>query len=246
MNTVSILTICAFLYLAFVTWMFRGKGKKPDTGTDGKKEAQETVPDSDGEEPKKNTVTVVPQSDFDLDRFREVLTESITAAMTYVLKAKIGDVSPQDVEFKNPDTDSSGNDNTGNASTDTETADGTPDMDDFEPDSVSPPAKGESIDEIEAAVSVAANPAATPEQKAEAGRVLTGMRDVVFIGKMMETDERINAGIMNCIAESVRAARKKKNGSQSSSRRKGRGIDVDGSLRRPENTDKDSEKDEED
>ena len=246
MNTASILTICAFLYLAFVTWMFRGKGKKPDTGTDGKKEAQETVPDSDGEEPKKNAVTVVPQSDFDLDRFREVLTESITAAMTYVLKAKIGDVSPQDVEFKNPDTDSSGNDNTGNASTDTETADGTPDMDDFEPDSVSPPAKGESIDEIEAVVSVAANPAATPEQKAEAGRVLTGMRDVVFIGKMMETDERINAGIMNCIAESVRAARKKKIGSQSSSRRKGRGIDVDGSLRRPENTDKDSEKDEED
>lgn len=246
MNTVSILTICAFLYLAFVTWMFRGKGKKPDTRTDGKKEAQETVPDSDGEEPKKNTVTVVPQSDFDLDRFREVLTESITAAMTYVLKAKIGDVSPHDVEFKNPDTDSSGNDNTGNASTDTETADGTPDMDDFEPDSVSPPAKGESIDEIEAAVSVAANPAATPEQKAEAGRVLTGMRDVVFIGKMMETNERINAGIMNCIAESVRAARKKKIGSQSSSRRKGRGIDVDGSLRRPENTDKDSEKDEED
>lgn len=246
MNTVSILTICAFVYLAFVTWMFRGKGKKPDTKTDGKKEAQETVSDSDGEEPKKNAVTVVPQSDFDLDRFREVLTESITAAMTYVLKAKIGDVSPQDVEFKNPDTDSSGNGNAENTPTDSDTADETPDMDDFEPDSVSPPAKGESIDEIEAAVSVAANPAATPEQKAEAGRVLTGMRDVVFIGKMMETDERINAGIMNCIAESVRAARKKKIGGPSPSRRKGRGIDVDGSLRRPENTDKDSEKDEED
>lgn len=246
MNTASILIICAFVYLAFVTWMFRGKGKKPDTKTDGKKEAQEMVSDSDGEEPKKNTVTVVPQSDFDLDRFREVLTESITAAMTYVLKTKIGDVNPQDVEFKNPDTASSGNGNTDDTSTDTDTADETPDMDDFEPDSVSPPAKGESIDEIEAAVSVAANPAATPEQKAEAGRVLTGMRDVVFIGKMMETDERINAGIMNCIAESVRAAHKKKIGRPSSSRRKGRGIDVDGSLRRPENTDKDSEKDEED
>lgn len=246
MNTASILIICAFVYLAFVTWMFRGKGKKPDTKTDGKNKAQETVSDSDGEEPKKNAVTVVPQSDFDLDRFREVLTESITAAMTYVLKAKIGDVNPQDVEFKNPDTASSGNGNTDDTSTDTDTADETPDMDDFEPDSVSPPAKGESIDEIEAAVSVAANQAATPEQKAEAGRVLTGMRDVVFIGKMMETDERINAGIMNCIAESVRAAHKKKIGRPSSSRRKGRGIDVDGSLRRPENTDKDSEKDEED
>lgn len=246
MNTASILIICAFVYLAFVTWMFRGKGKKPDTKTDGKKEAQETVSDSDGDEPKKNAVTVVPQSDFDLDRFREVLTESITAAMTYVLKAKIGDVNPQDVEFKNPDTDSSVNGNADDIPTDSDTADETPDMDDFEPDSVSPPAKGESIDEIEAAVSVAANPAATIEQKAEAGRVLTGMRDVVFIGKMMETDERINAGIMNCIAESVRAAHKKKIGRPSSSRRKGRGIDVDGSLRRPENTYKDSEKDEED
>lgn len=246
MNTASILIICAFVYLAFVTWMFRGKGKKPDTKTDGKKEAQETVSDSDGEEPKKNAVTVVPQSDFDLDRFREVLTESITAAMTYVLKTQIGDVNPQDVEFKNPATDSSVNGNADDIPTDSDTADETPDMDDFEPDSVSPPAKGESIDEIEAAVSVAANPAATPEQKAEAGRVLTGMRDVVFIGKMMETDERINAGIMNCIAESVRAAHKKKIGRPSSSRRKGRGIDVDGSLRRPENTDKDSEKDEED
>lgn len=246
MNTVSILMICAFLYLAFVTWMFRGKGKKPDTRTDGKKEAQETAPDSDGEEPKKNTVTVVPQSDFDLDRFREVLAESVAAAITYVLKAKIGDVSPQDVEFKNPDTDSSGNSNAEDNPTDSDTADDTPDMDDFEPDSVSPPAKGESIDEIEAAVSVAANPSATSEQKAEAGRVLIGMRDVVFIGKMMETNEKINAGIMNCIAESVRAAHKKKIGRSSSSRRKGRGIDVDGSLRRPENTDKDSEKDEED
>lgn len=45
MNTASILIICAFVYLAFVTWMFRGKGKKPDTKTDGKKEAQETVSD---------------------------------------------------------------------------------------------------------------------------------------------------------------------------------------------------------
>lgn len=243
MNTASILILCAFVYLAFVTWMFRGKGKKPDTKTGGKKETQETASDSDGEEPKKNVVTVVPQSDFDFDKFREVLTESMAAAMTYVLNAKMGDVNPQDVEFKKSEQESrsSAKDDTVN-----DISDDTPDMDDFEPDSVSPPAKGESIDEIEAAVSVAANPAATPEQKAEAGRVLTGMRDVVFIGKMMETDERINAGIMNCIAESVRAAHKKKIGRPTSSRRKGRGIDVDGSLRRPENTDKDSEKDEED
>ncbi len=101
MNTASILILCAFVYLAFVTGMFRGKGKKPDTKSDGKKEAQEkeTESDSHGQEPKKNTVTVVPQSDFDLDRFREVLTESITAAMTYVLNARMGDVNPQDVEF---------------------------------------------------------------------------------------------------------------------------------------------------
>ena len=68
--------------------------------------------------------------------------------MTYVLKAKIGDVNPQDVEFKNSDTDSSGSGNAEDTPTDSDTADETPDMDDFEPDSVSPPAKGESIDEI--------------------------------------------------------------------------------------------------
>lgn len=243
MNTASILILCAFVYLAFVTWMFRGKGKKPDTKTGGKKETQETASDSDGEEPKKNVVTVVPQSDFDFDKFREVLTESMAAAMTYVLNAKMGDVNPQDVEFKKSEQESR---STAKDDAVNDISDDTPDMDDFEPDSVSPPAKGESIDEIEAAVSVAANPSATPEQKAEAGRVLTGMRDVVFIGKMMETDERINAGIMNCIAESVRAAHKKKIGRPSATRRKSREIDVDGSLRRPENTDKDSEKDEED
>lgn len=243
MNTASILILCAFVYLAFVTWMFRGKGKKPDTKTGGKKETQETASDSDGEEPKKNVVTVVPQSDFDFDKFREVLTESMAAAMTYVLNAKMGDVNPQDVEFKKSEQESR---SSAKYDTVNDISDDTPDMDDFEPDSVSPPAKGESIDEIEAAVSVAANPSATPEQKAEAGRVLTGMRDVVFIGKMMETDERINAGIMNCIAESVRAAHKKKIGRPSATRRKSREIDVDGSLRRPENTDKDSEKDEED
>ena len=243
MNTASILILCAFVYLAFVTWMFRGYGKKHDTKTGGKKETQETASDSDGEEPKKNVVTVVPQSDFDFDKFREVLTESMAAAMTYVLNAKMGDVNPQDVEFKKSEQEirSSAKDDAVN-----DISDDTPDMDDFEPYSVSPPAKGESIDEIEAAVSVAANPSATPEQKAEAGRVLTGMRDVVFIGKMMETDERINAGIMNCIAESVRAAHKKKIGRPSATRRKGREIDVDGSLRRPDNTDKYSEKDEED
>ncbi len=243
MNTASILILCAFVYLAFVTGMFRGKGKKPDTKTGGKKETQETASDSDGEEPKKNVVTVVPQSDFDFDKFREVLTESMAAAMTYVLNARMGDVNPQDVEFKKSEQESrsSAKDDAVN-----DISDDTPDMDDFEPDSVSPPAKGESIDEIEAAVSVAANPSATPDQKAEAGRVLTGMRDVVFIGKMMETDERINAGIMNCIAESVRAAHKKKIGRPSATRRKGREIDVDGSLRRPDNTDKDSEQDEED
>ena len=47
MNTASILIICAFVYLAFVTWMFRGKGKKPDTKTYGKNKTQETVSDSD-------------------------------------------------------------------------------------------------------------------------------------------------------------------------------------------------------
>ncbi|WP_438590646.1 hypothetical protein [Duncaniella muris] len=48
----------------FVTGMFGERARSPTPKPAVKKETQETASDSDGEEPKKNVVTVVPQSNF--------------------------------------------------------------------------------------------------------------------------------------------------------------------------------------
>ena len=226
MNMLSILTICAFLYLAFVTYMFRNKGGKDDGGKTQTKEPDESDGNTDEKRDKKTSrpLSIVPQSDFDMDRFQQMLTASVAAAVTYVMKANVGDVNPQDVEFKG---EASGN-------TEAETPDpteDTPDMMDFNPDSVSPPATGDSIDEIEAAIAVAVNAKATPDERAKAGNVLTGMQDVVFIGKMMAANEKINEGVMACVAESMRRATKKKRKSSPAPKKKNKPIDVGGTFR---------------
>lgn len=233
MNTVSILTICAFLYLAFVTYIFGNrKGKSGSDRPSSPESAELTDTEEGGKEDKRGNksshpLSIVPQSDFDMERFQQMLTASVAAAVTYVMKANVGDVNPQDVEFRDEPPAGEKVDNAG-APVDT------PDMEDFTPGSVSPPATGDSIDEIEAAMNVAANPKATPEEKAKAGNVLAGMQDVVFIGKLMAVNEKINEGVMGCIAESMRNSRKKKPKGSASPKRKGQPIDIDGSLNKPD------------
>lgn len=226
MNTLSILTICAFLYLAFVTYMFRNKGGKAGGGKAQTKEPYESEGNTEDKSEKKTSrpLSIVPQSDFDMDRFQQMLTASVAAAVTYVLKANVGDVNPQDVEFKD---EASGNPGAEKP----DTPDDTPDMENFNPDSVSPPATGDSIDEIEAAIAVAVNAKATPDEKAKAGNVLTGMQDVVFIGKMMAANEKINEGIMACVAESMRRTTKKKRKGPPAPKKKNKPIDVGGTFR---------------
>ncbi len=236
MNTVSILTICAFLYLAFVTYLFGGKrGKSGPDGSDKPEPSASGGDEKEGRDEKPSEksgrpLSIVPQSDFDMERFQQMLTASMTAAMSFALKANIGDVNPQDVEFRN---EASANPETGN----TDTGEDTPDMEDFNPGSVSPPATGDSIDEIEAALDVAANPRATPDEKAKAGNVLAGMQDVVFIGKLMSANDKINEGIMGCIAESMRNSRRKRPKGSPAPKRKGQPIDIDGSLNKPDTSD---------
>lgn len=241
MNTVSILTICAFLYLAFVTYMFGNKRNKPRSDKSESSDQSELETTEETLEKKASRpLSIVPQSDFDMERFQQMLTASVAAAVTYVMKANIGDVNPQDVEFKD---DAPVGHDSGKGDTDSDT----PDMEDFNPGIVSPPAKGDSIDEIEAAMNIAANPKATPEEKAKAGNILAGMQDVVFVGKLMASNEKINEGIMGCIAESMRTPKKKRPKGASSPKRKGKPIDIDGSLRKPENDEnKTDKKDEED
>lgn len=212
MNTVlSVLIICGFLYLSFVTWMFRRKDgdAKPPT----KEEAQ---PPASG-----SPLSVVPKSDFDMEDFRKSLAATLTSAVRQALGAETVESNPAG---------NHGGDNDG----DNDEED--PDMDDVDPGLVSPPATGDSIDEIEDALNVAVNPGADNVSKAKAGDVLSGMRDVVFIGRLMEADRRISDGVMDCIAESMRmrnAARGRKKGSPAP-KAKAKPVDIGGVLRDPD------------
>ncbi|WP_304973664.1 hypothetical protein [uncultured Duncaniella sp.] len=212
MNTVlSVLIICGFLYLSFVTWMFRRK--EGDAKPPSKEEAQ---PPASG-----SPLSVVPKSDFDMEEFRKSLAATLTSAVRQALGAETVESDPAG---------NHGGDNDG----DNDEED--PDMDDVDPGLVSPPATGDSIDEIEDALNVAVNPGADNVSKAKAGDVLSGMRDVVFIGRLMEADRRISDGVMDCIAESMRmrnAARGRKKGSPAP-KAKARPVDIGGVLRDPD------------
>lgn len=212
MNTVlSVLIICGFLYLSFVTWMFRWK--EGDAKPPSKEEAQ---PPASG-----SPLSVVPKSDFDMEEFRKSLAATLTSAVRQALGAETVESDPAG---------NHGGDNDG----DNDEED--PDMDDVDPGLVSPPATGDSIDEIEDALNVAVNPGADNVSKAKAGDVLSGMRDVVFIGRLMEADRRISDGVMDCIAESMRrrnAARSRKKGSPAP-KAKARPVDIGGVLRDPD------------
>lgn len=212
MNTVlSVLIICGFLYLSFVTWMFRRK--EGDAKPPSKEEAQ---PPASG-----SPLSVVPKSDFDMEEFRKSLAASLTSAVRQALGAETVESDPAG---------NHGGDNDG----DNDEED--PDMDDVDPGLVSPPATGDSIDEIEDALNMAVNPGADNVSKAKAGDVLSGMRDVVFIGRLMEADRRISDGVMDCIAESMRmrnAARGRKKGSPAP-KAKAKPVDIGGVLRDPD------------
>lgn len=212
MNTVlSVLIICGFLYLSFVTWMFRRK--EGDAKPPSKEEAQ---PPASG-----SPLSVVPKSDFDMEDFRKSLAATLTSAVRQALGAETVESDPAG---------NHGGDNDG----DNDEED--PDMDDVDPGLVSPPATGDSIDEIEDALNMAVNPGADNVSKAKAGDVLSGMRDVVFIGRLMEADRRISDGVMDCIAESMRmrnAARGRKKGSPAP-KAKAKPVDIGGVLRDPD------------
>lgn len=244
MNTISILIICGFAYLMFVTWIFRRKDNGKSAGNE-KKPTEKTpeVPQTPAVGTGGSDMdSLIPKSDFDMDRFRQVMTESMAAAMTYVLNAKTGDVSPDQVEFKNPEDRPSG-DTSGDGGQEGNPAE--PTIDDVEQDTVSPPASGDSIEDIEAALDIAARPEASPDEKAKAGKVLSGMRDVVFVGKIMATNDRINEGIMACVAESVRRQSRRKKSSPAP-KKKNRPIDMGGVFRDPDMIKRKKDEDEED
>lgn len=225
MSTLSILIICGFIYLLFVTWMFGKKNGGKEKADNQEPALPETAGSTEPEKPKNDT-PLVPKSDFNMEEFQKAIAESMQAAMIHVLKSVVGgEVTPDQVEFKDKD------DIPEYVPADTVTQPD-PSIDDVEPDCPSPPASGNTLEDIESALKVAANTdKATAVEKAQAGNVLSGMRDVVFIGKIMDSNERINEGIMACIAESLRNRNKPKQKGSPAPKKKIKPIDVGGTLR---------------
>lgn len=230
MSAVSILIICGFIYLLFVTWMFgkKGAGKERFEHHDTPQpEAGGSINSNPVESDKsKPDIQLVPKSDFNMEEFKKAITESMQTAMIHVLESVVGgEVTPDQVEFKDKDDNSEYTP----AETGTEPD---PSIDDVEPAAPSPPASGNSLEEIENALKVAANAdKATADEKATAGNVLSGMSDVVFIGKIMASNERINEGIMACVAESLRNRPGSKKKGSPAPKKKTKPIDVGGTLR---------------
>lgn len=247
MNVLSILIICGFIYLLFVTWLF---GKKSNGNQKSDTSANEAKPSEEKQDAKAQTtapapatgVPLVPKSNFNMEDFQKVLTESMKAAMIYVLNSKMGEVTPDQVEFKDKDDNDAPSDNTDNSKVDAE-----PDIDDVEPENASPPASGNTLEDIEAALSVAANASkSSADDKAKAGNVLSGMRDVVFIGKIMSANDKINEGVMACIAESLRRQQKPKKKGSPAPKKKSKPIDIGNTLRDPDMIKRKKDDDEED
>lgn len=128
-----------------------------------------------------------------------------------------GDVRLKDVEFANSEDTPTQEE----IARDAETVDNTPKdncmtreqekaafndvrIEDVEPEIVSPPsASGATMDDIEKSMETAANPNATPEEKAKAGRVLITLKDTNFM-EHFSNDENILKDVMRCCKESCR------------------------------------------
>lgn len=224
MNTIlSLLIICGFLYLSLVTWLFRRKD--PDRTADSglnRREGQPSLPVA-------GPLSIVPQSRFNMEDFQKSLSATMASAIRQAMSdAMNGMGQSASAGMENED---------GCSEDDTyEDEEENPSMDDVDPGRVSPPARGDTIEEIEDALSVAVSPDSTPVQKAEAGRILAGMRDVGFIGKMMEADKRISDGVMDCIAESIRMKKESRHGRRGNTvpKAKARPVEIGGVLRDPD------------
>lgn len=77
-------------------------------------------------------------------------------------------------------------------------------IEDVEPDTVSAPsATGATMEDIEASISTAVDPDATPEDKANAGKVLEPLMDTNLMEGLMSYEE-IYKGIQSCMTELLR------------------------------------------
>lgn len=170
-----------------------------------------STPQSDGsekqsenlskKEDKDNSNPPVAPSAFDVDSFLTMVVDELKTELPVMFKAAIGEVYRRDVEFapEKPSTPI-----TQLNSKETEDAFNT-DIRDVEPDEISAPAaSGVSMDEMADAIETATDDNASPEQKAEAGKVLSSVEDTNLMDALNRDDE-IGRRIKVCLTLALQA-----------------------------------------
>lgn len=165
--------------------------------------------------------SLVGASSFDIDsleaRMMKVITDTVTETLPKVVKSMIGDVNFKDVEFAEETTDMPEPQTTQSpkftplsaAETDTAFDVDIRDVEDSVPSA--PTATGIPLDELEEKINTAMNPDATPEQQAEAGKILSDLRDTELMERLTSTNDDIDRRVNLCIRMSIQAEIREKN-----------------------------------
>lgn len=206
--SVGALLLCNAVVIGYLVLDNKRKAKssstEPKESENLSKEAKSTSDDdSEG-------LSCVGKSTFDIDlleaKMKRVLEDTVKETLPVLLNNMLGDVKLKDVEFAE---DGQKSDEpkpkfTVMSEEESQTALDTDIRDVVDDEPAAPSASGVSIDELENAVSTAVNPDATPEQQAEAGKILSGMQDTEFFDRITANDD-IDRRVNLCIKMSIRA-----------------------------------------
>lgn len=206
------------LFLSCVTmtaWLVfdaRQRTKKPPAPKSGNEDSEKTEPSEDN--PSKGKCAI-GKSTFEMDKLEammvQVAKETVKAMLPAAVNELMGDVDVKHVEFAPEIPEDSGNDTEKekrftpmssheiNEAFDTDIRD----VDDSGP--AAPLASGASLDEIEDAVSTAINPDATAGQQAEAGKILSEVKDTELFERLTSANDDIDRRVNLCIKMSIRA-----------------------------------------
>lgn len=193
---------------------------KPETENASVAETEKTAEDT----------SCIGVSSFEIDRLEELMEkvakETFKTMIPLAMNEIAGDVNLKDVEFV-PDPEETAVEKPKpekrfSPMTSEEIADAFEtdirDFDDSGP--AAPMAKGATLDEIEEAFDTALSPDATPEQQAEAGKVLSEVKDTELYDRLASTNDDIDRRVNLCIKMSIKADIEARNAKMSPPRRK--------------------------
>lgn len=202
------LLLCNAVVIGFMVMDNKRKARSSTSEPkESKKPSDESKPERDVNS---ESSSGIGKSSFDMDlleaKMKRVLEDTVKETLPVVLNNMLGDVKFKDVEFADngQETAESKPKFTAMSEEESQMALDTDIRDVVDDEPSAPSASGVSIDELENAVSTAVNPDATPEQQAEAGKILSGMQDTEFFDRITANDD-IDRRVNLCIKMSIRA-----------------------------------------